>query len=68
MLITLILLAMVAGLAAGLAASLAHLEHGPAARRARVHAGSHHHSSNRAKRPEMPRVYEGEVARPARWS
>lgn len=36
MLITVMLLAMIAGLAVGLVASFAHLKHGPAARRARV--------------------------------
>ncbi|HEV2243809.1 MAG TPA: hypothetical protein VGR98_22405 [Streptosporangiaceae bacterium] len=50
MLITVILLAMVAGLAAGLVASLAHLKRAPAARRARVHAGSHNRSPKRANR------------------
>jgi hypothetical protein len=52
MLITVILLAMIAGLAAGLAANLAHLKHGPAARRARVHADCHDQSLKRAKRAQ----------------
>jgi hypothetical protein len=51
-LITVILLAMIAGLAAGLVASLAHLRLGPAARRARMHVDSDNHSSKRAKRAQ----------------
>jgi hypothetical protein len=48
-LITLILLAMIGGLAAGLVASLAHLKRGQQ-HDARVHAGSHVQSPERAKR------------------
>jgi hypothetical protein len=62
MLITVILLAMVAGLAAGLVASLAHLKRAPAARRARVHAGSHDRSPkrvNRAQKAETGRNIRG---------